>query len=374
MRFLQLTSSRFYGGPERQMLGLAKALPPNCEPVFASFGEGGRCDSFLNVVRRAGFVARRLRYDTPRLLAARQELATLLSDQEIDVLLCHGYKANLVGHSAARRVGIPVVAVSRGWTGESAKVRIYERIDRALLSRMDRVICVSEAQAVKVRTTGVPAAKVRVIRNSARADAFREPHPDVRRLMESFFPRPGLYLILSAGRLSPDKGFSNLIEAIASLQERAADVRLLVCGDGVDRDELELQVRRAGLSDTIVFAGFRDDLDSWMPNADLFVLPSLTEGLPNVLLEAHAGGVPVVATAVGGTPELVVDGETGFLVRPGDANDLATRMIQLLEDDELRRRLGRAARGRVREHFTFEVQAQQYLDFFDQLSSIPCAA
>jgi glycosyltransferase involved in cell wall biosynthesis len=362
---VHLTSSRFFGGPERQMLGLAKALPAGWETVFASFAEGGRCDAFLEVVRRAGFAARRLRYDTPRLLAARRELATFLSQIRADVLLCHGYKADLVGRLAARRAGVPVVAVSRGWTGESAKVRWYERIDRLFLDRMDTVVCVSEVQAAKVRAAGVPESRVHVIRNSARADAFRNADAAVRKQMEAYFPVPGRFLVLSAGRLSPDKGFGVLIDAVLVGRRRFPEARFLICGDGVQREELERRIRKQGLCDIVAFAGFRPDFDEWMPNADVFVLPSFAEGLPNVLLEAHACAVPVVATAVGGTPELVLDGKTGLLVPAGNAGALASAMARLLDDVDLRDRMGAAARARVREQFTFEKQAEEYQRLFD---------
>lgn len=356
------------------MLGLAKALPSDCETVFASFGEGGRCDAFLNVVRNAGFVGRRLLNDTPHLFAARKEIAALIREFRADMLLCHGYKADLVGRPAARIAGIPVIAVSRGWTGENLKVRWYDRIDRLFLNRMDRVICVSEKQAEKVRAAGVAEFKVRVIRNAARADAFRAPDPVMRRHMESLFPRSGSKIVLMAGRLSPDKGFHILIDAIPAVLTNAPEARFIICGDGVQRPELERQVGSLGLKDLVVFAGFRNDLDAWMPNADLFVLPSFTEGLPNVLLEAHACGVPVVATAVGGTPELVVDGKTGLLVPPGDAAALSAGMVALLCDDSRRIQMGQAARARVREQFTFDVQARGYLDLFDELLDPFCLA
>ena len=101
MRLVHLTSSRFFGGPERQMLGLAKALPSDCETAFVSFAEDGRCDAFLDMARSAGFVARRLRNDTPHLFAARNELAALIREFRADILLCHGYKSDLVGRPAA---------------------------------------------------------------------------------------------------------------------------------------------------------------------------------------------------------------------------------------------------------------------------------
>lgn len=356
------------------MLGLATALPANCETIFASFSEGGRCEEFLARVRAAGFAARRLRHDTPHLFAARREITALLHEARVDVLLCHGYKADLVGRPAARLAGIPVVAVSRGWTGETFKVRWYDRLDRYFLPRMDRVVCVSEGQAAKVRAAGVHPFQVRVIRNAARAEAFRDPDPDRRRQIESLFARPGRQLVLTAGRLSADKGIHVLLDAIPDVLARTPEARFVICGDGDQRGRLERQSRDLGISDVVAFAGFRTDLDHWMPNADLFVLPSFTEGLPNVLLEAHAAGVPVVATAVGGNPELVADAETGYLVPPGNPAALAERIATVLADEPLRRRLGVVARVRVREHFTFAAQAAAYLDLFEELLTEACAA
>src|SRR5207244_214292 len=114
---------------------------------FISFPEGGRCSGFLKELERSGRAATALRHDTPRLHRAARELAERLLDGGTDVLCCHGYKANLIGRLAARRTGIPAVAVSRGWTGESLRVRLYEMLDRWHLRWMDRVVCVSHAQA-----------------------------------------------------------------------------------------------------------------------------------------------------------------------------------------------------------------------------------
>ena len=376
MHLVHLTASPFFGGPERQMLGLAGALPPEYETAFLSFAEAGRCEPFLTEVRRRGFTGLRLAHDTPRLLAARRELTGLLRDLRADVLLCHGYKANLVGRPAARKAGVPAVAVARGWTGQDFRVRCYDRLDRLLLPRFARVVAVSEGMAKAVRAAGVPAERVRVIRNAARPDAFRDPDPAHRRAMEALFPRPGERLVLAAHRLTPDKGTHILIEAAQRVVRADPAARFLVCGDGFSRPELERQVRDAGLADVFVFAGFRTDLDAWMPNADLFVLPSFHEGLPNVVLEASAGGVPAVATAVYGTPEVLRHGRTGYLVPAGDPGALAERIGRLLADPELRRRMGEAGRALVRKQFTFEAQARGYLDLFAEYRASPrvCAA
>jgi glycosyltransferase involved in cell wall biosynthesis len=367
MYIVHLTASIFYGGPERQMLGLAKALPPDYRSSFLSFSEDGRGQSFVEQVRAAGFDGDVLAYDTPWLLDAARELAGRLRAARADVLLCHGYKANLVGRMAARRTGTPVLAVSRGWTGENLKVRLYETIDRLHLRYMDHVICVSEAQARKVRAVGFPPKRTTIIRNSARANSFRDPDPAARKTLQSFFATPGERLVVAAGRLSPDKGFQVLIEAVRQVVPADPAARFLVFGRGAWRDELQRRIKAVGLAEVFVLGGFRDDLDRLLPSADLFVLPSFTEGLPNVVLEASAAGVPVVATAVGGTPEVLADGVTGYLVPAGNADALAKHIGELLSSEPLRQRMGQAGRQRVRTLFTFEAQAAAYRRLFAEL-------
>src|SRR5438552_12630262 len=205
-----LTASTFFGGPERQMLGLARELAPCVHSVFLSFQEGGRCRDFLAEVRGLGLAGQELANDTPWLRAAVRELAGELERLSVDVLCCHGYKADLLGRLAARRRGIPAVAVSRGWTAESFKVRLYESLDRLHLRWMDRVVCVSQGQARKVRRAGVDPTRVSVIYNAIDVSRFADPDLRYLRRLHESFSRPRRLIIASAGRLSPEKGFDVL--------------------------------------------------------------------------------------------------------------------------------------------------------------------
>src|SRR4051812_18444069 len=205
MRIAHLTASTFYGGPERQMLGLADALVESgVESVFVSFAEKGRCRPFLNRAARAGYVALELDHDTPWLRAAARDLTEHLTRFQPNVLFCHGYKANLIGRIAARRCGIPAVAVSRGWTQENWRVRLYEAIDRRHLRWMDRVVAVSESQAAKVRRCGVAPERVHVIHNAVDPDRFTDPDPVYRAKLLRYFRQPPARIIGAAGRLSPE--------------------------------------------------------------------------------------------------------------------------------------------------------------------------
>ena len=370
MRVAHLTASPFFGGPERQMLGLAISLPSDVASVFLSFPERGLCQPFLHELHRHGLAAEALANNAPYCLAAMREVRQKLRQHRIDVLCCHGYKAHLLGRPAARKLGIPVVAVSRGWTGATWKVRAYETLERLTLPWMDRVICVSAGQADKVRRAGVPEHKTRVIRNAISTDRFAEPDEPGRAFLNGFFRRPRKYLVGAAGRFSPEKGFSDLVAAAALVVRDQPDAGFLLFGNGPLERALSRQIDRLGLREHFVLAGFRADLDRWLPNFDVFALPSYTEGLPNVILEACAARVSVVATAVGGTPEVVEDAQNGYLVAAGDANGLAQRIGLLLADHRLRETMGVSGFYRVRDHFTFDLQARQYVQLFKELVNV----
>ena len=364
-----LTSSGFYGGPERQMLGLALGLPDRFRTTFLLFAERGASRAFADQIREHGQEVVTLDHNMPRLRAATLELAGLLPRLGIDVLCCHGYKADLLGRPAARRAGVPVLSVSRGWTAETPRVRVYEALDRFCLRWMDRVVCVSEGQAAKVRRAGVPAGRVAVIRNAIRTERFESPDPADLERLRALFPEAPDRIVGAAGRLSPEKGFGVLVEAAARVFREDPGAGFVHFGDGRLREALEGRIEELGLRGRFVLAGFRSDVDRFLPHLDLVVLPSYTEGLPNVALEALAAGVAVVATAVGGTPEVVEDGLSGYLVPPGDPEALAGRILDALRLGPERRAMGLRGRDRVRAEFTFEAQAARYAGLFDELTA-----
>lgn len=368
MTWLHLTASTFFGGPERQMLGLARHLPPEIRSHFASFSENNRCDAFLNEVRNAGFDATQLEHDSPHLRAAVRELVALIHKLNPTILFTHTYKPNLLGRIAARKAGIPHVVVSRGWTGENWKVRVYEKLDRLNLSFADRVVAVSNGQADKIRRAGVPENRIVVIRNAARLAAFEKRTNGRAELLNYFSGIRPSHIILAAGRLSPEKGFDVLIDAASHVVKKHQNAGFIIFGNGVEREALARTIQTLGLQSHVVLAGFTNQLDHYLPHADLVVLPSRTEGLPNVALEASAAGVPIIATAVGGTPEVIADGETGFLVPSEDAATMAERIGQLLRDDDLRTRFGEAGQQRMEEEFSFEAQAERYLTLYESLA------
>jgi glycosyltransferase involved in cell wall biosynthesis len=351
------------------MLELGQELRDWCRSVYVSFSEEGRCWDFVKTAEVQGWEAHALKHDTPRVFAALGELKALARRVKASMLCCHGYKANFFGLLAARKLGIPIISVSHGWTAESLRVRVFEALDRRVLRRMDKVICVSEGQAKKVRAAGVPDAKVMVIRDAVRADRFKCTEPEYRQKLEAMFPRRATVIVGAAGRLSPEKGFRVLVDAAADALSSGNrnDVGFVLFGDDPLRGALEAQIQARGLQGRFHLAGFSSDLDKYYPHLDLLVLPSYTEGLPNVVLEAFAAGVPVVATAVGGTPEAVMHDVNGYLVKAGDSRALARRITDMIDDPARRRTMAANGQRYIREEFSFVRQANDYRQLIESL-------
>jgi glycosyltransferase involved in cell wall biosynthesis len=367
MVILHLATSPFCGGPERLILGLTQALPYSCQSVMVLFPDRGKSQAFRRLLVDHGLEAITLTNDPPHLPAMVRELTSRLREWNADVLCCHGYKADIVGLLAARRAGVPVIAMSHGWTAETWKVRIYEALDRACLRRMDRVVCVSEGQAEKVRRARVRSDRVVVIRNAVRAERFEGADPADRHVLKAMFPSAPQRIVGSAGRLSPEKGFGVLVEAAAIVARSDPGAGFIHFGDGPLREVISRRIGELGLEGRFILAGFRNDLDRFLPHWDLSVLPSFTEGLPTVVLESYAAGVPVVATAVGGTPEAVADGVDGYLVPPGDPIALARRILGVLKSEDERIAMGQRGRERICAEFTFDVQARRLLGVCEEL-------
>ena len=363
----QLMASPFYGGPERQIVGLARHLPADCETTFLTFAEGGRSQALLDEVRKLGFRGDTLMRNFPRVGRCVAEIADRLRESKTDIVCCNGYKPDILGWRAARRAKIPVVIVSHGWTAATWKVRVYEAADRWVHRRVDAVVSVSASQADKVRAAGVAAEKNVTIVNAVGDEAFAAADSAYREKLLGLFTHRPRFVIGAAGRLSPEKGFGQLVEAAPSLLAEHKDVGIAIFGDGPLRGDLTRRIDELGLRDRVVLAGFRGDVGKFLPHLDLAAIPSYTEGLPVILLELLAAAVPVVATRVGGIPEVIDDGVTGRLVAAGRPEELARSLGAMLSDVDSRRRMAEAGREVVRTRFTCRKQAEEYHALFRRL-------
>lgn len=278
------------------------------------------------------------------------------------------FHANIIGRLVGRMAGVPVIITCR--QNISIGGRWRERINRLTAAWDDKVVAVCDvARQAEIEHTGVAPTKVVTIYNTIDPALFHTDHqPEKSGLRTEWGIPPNTLLIGTVGRLHPQKGLSYLLEAVAQLKARlSVDFRLVVVGDGQLRINLITQSRILDIADRTIFAGARTDVPDILAELDLFAFPSLWEGLPLALLEAMAAGLPVVATAVGGTPEVVLDGQTGILVPPGNPQALAVALERLMMDPALRLKMGQAALVRIQQAFTVEQMAAKYHNLYFQL-------
>ena len=345
-------------GPAKNVLQFARlAAEPTAElpPVHLSlavFRRGSRKLPLLEAASAAGvpvhIIAERYRYD----LSVMRQLQNLVEREQPDIVQTHNVKS----HALVRWLGLwrrqPWIAFNHGYTAVDWKDRLYNHLDRWSLTKAQRVVTVCRPFMMKLRQSGVSENHI-VIRHNSIAP-FKAPPPEmIARTREAFGLSLNAAVILSVGRLSREKGHACLLEAVALLNRHGApSFRLLIIGDGPEKASLRERCRALGLDSTVVFAGHRTDVDVFYSMADILALPSHSEGSPNVVLEAMAAGVPVVATAVGGVPEIVEHARTGLLVPAGRPDAMAKAMASLLTDEKLRRSLAAAARCCIDEKFS----------------------
>ncbi len=254
---------------------------------------------------------------------------------------------------------------------EAGDNRKYNRMRRLVSPLVHRYITVSrDIQRWLAHTVDIPSNKIRQVYNGVDAARFRPADGARAALPASGFGDSGDIVFGTVGRMQTVKDQVNLARAFVSLVERypeaRARARLVMVGDGALRRDCLDVLNAAGLGDAVWLPGARDDIADLMRGLDVFVLPSRTEGISNTILEAMASGLPVIATAVGGNPELVVD-ETGLLVPPVDPPRLADAMARYVADPGLIGRHGAAGRTRVEEQFSLQAMVENYLDVYDSL-------
>ncbi len=293
------------------------------------------------------------------------QIRALAKRQNADVVWSNSVKSHFLAFRAQAGSAFQWVAFHHGYTSTDFKMRLYNEMDRVSLRRASRVLTVCRPFAEQMKARGVQAGLIRVQHMPIRRFAlFPE---DAAELRTDLRLLPEARVILSVGRLSREKGHRDLIAAFAELldQMKDSELRLVLVGDGPERANLEQQAREFDLQDQIVFAGHRDDAKRFYGLASVFALPSYSEGTPNVLLEAMAAGVPVVATRVGGIPELAIDGTNALLVRPSNSSELANALRKVLQSAKLRNELTAAAARVVDSHSPrvyFEAMRQVFLE------------
>jgi glycosyltransferase involved in cell wall biosynthesis len=363
---LHLISSSFMGGPEKQIINSSKKLRDEFKIIHSSFIEDSTDNEFLEISRKFGFRTAvfhsRGAIDFKSILNIRR----YLKKTNIDILCLHGYKPIVIGTIAAMGTSTKVVSFSRGFTTENAKVAIYEWLERTALNFAAGVIAVSKSQAEKLKKMGLKNRKLHVVYNAVTSEILDHN----KQINSTYTLRKSLgipsesKIVMTAGRLSPEKGHKTFIEAIKYNKSKYTNVYYLILGDGMCRDELEEMARHYEIDKFCLFLGFQHDIHKYYNLCDLFVLPSYTEALPNVILEAFVLSKPVLCTNVGGIPEIVINNKSGCIVEPMDHEALAKEMERMIFNDKLLASYGQCGREFVIRNFNPENQSNNLKNIF----------
>jgi glycosyltransferase involved in cell wall biosynthesis len=356
IRVCLLNSAGDVGGGEKHFLNIAEGLTPRGFRFSFVCPYPGR---FSRTLTARGWPVHVVDLTRRFSLRSLRALCDLLRAERAQIFHTQGARASFSGRLAARLAKTPVVVSTIqnslfDYDISSARRFVYLTLERLSSRWADRIICVSEALAADViGRYGISPEKVEVIPNAIDPDDFHPSRPpeEVRAKLGLSVTEPVVALV---GRMTEQKGHVYLLRALPALVSRHPDLRLLIVGDGPLRPTLEAEARALGVHDRCHFVGVREDVADLLAASNVVAVPSLSEGLPYVILEAMAVARPVVASRVSGNPEVVADGKSGILVPPRDVEALAAALDRVLSDPRFGSALGAEGRRRVESEFSLE--------------------
>ena len=362
INMLQLVNGFAIGGGEMKVLELVQRLNKDRYNItVCSVGQGGPLESeFRKAVDRVEIFSKKMSFD----FSLVQKVAQLMKQQQIQILQTTLFYADVIGAYAAYLAKVPVVI---SWEAVTGPFAFHHYWSYKLASRkIDRIVAVSDDIRNKViRERNLAEEKVVTIHYGVDLKKFA-PEDQILKKTDIGVSE-GQTVLGTVARFDHPKGHKHLIAAAPEIVKQFPNVRFVFVGDGPLRQDVEQQIHRLGLDQYFVLLGFRRDVKQLLGVFDLFILPSESEGLPNAVLEAMACSNPVVASAVNGVVEVVVDGKTGYLIPPGDPQSISAAVIKKLHSPENMKQMGIKGRERVAAAFSVEQQIGKFEELYDAL-------
>lgn len=367
MTILFLISSAGYYGAENMLVSLAGSLRAlghdcvlgiltNAQGTYRDLAEAARKQRLnVELIPCAG------RFDWSAISRIRQ----LAKQYDVDVLHPQGYKSDFYAFASTFCDRRALVATSHNWPSRSVEMRAYAALDRQILTKFDRVVVVADQVRERLLRAGVAKHRTALILNGVNVARFTNSPATLRTELKL-----SGHIVGFVGRLVTEKGGTTLLQAAQQILKAMPDTTFVFVGDGPCRSEWEASATHMGIQSNVVFVGSRSDMPGVYASIDVMVLPSLVEAMPMCLLEAMASAKSIVATRVGAIPEMVDDGQTGLLVAPSDAGDLARAIVRVLDDRRLRARLGYNARISAIRNYSSEVMANNYIAVYESVLAV----
>ncbi|MEZ5550316.1 MAG: glycosyltransferase [Pseudomonadales bacterium] len=355
-------------GPGRTILDCAESMDPGKVRVVIGTFDGGAAanGAYASDACRRGLPVEIIHESGPLDPSIPRQIIHLIDKHQVDILHTHDARTDLFGVVVARRRPVVLVSTVHGWISNSVKARFINWLDKRLLRRMDCVIAVSEDTREKLGHS-FPKARTIVIPNALRTENYLSGNDASQFRAENGF-RESDVLIANIGRLSPEKGQALFLNAGEQILKRCRDARLVLIGIGQDESKLRELASRLGILAKVRFLGFVQDMRQVYPALDLVVQSSYTEGMPNVILESLLLNTPVIATAVGGTQEIIVNQQHGVLIPSGDVSALVAAMGEFLENRDRHRIMACEGGARIRKDFDHNRRVQMLKNLYSSLT------
>jgi len=301
------------------------------------------------------------------LLGSVLSLAKVLKRERVNIVEIYGLRANIIGRLAAKLAGVPVILTGILSTDDWRRWN-HVLVDRLTSWAVDGWVANSEAcKRSQINREKHPEERITVIYDGIDVDSWIHQGEDIRNEMRQKWGYNKQNLIfVTIANLRPDKGVQYLVEAIPAVVERIPEARFVLVGSDWMGGKLQARCKELSINDKVLFTGFCSDIHRIYHAADVVVLPSLREGLPICLIEAMSMELPVVASAVSGVPELVIERQTGLLVPSKDVKALTETLLCIGQDGKMRIEMGQAGRKRVREKFTIERMANELTGYYEK--------
>ena len=359
IRVLAMMESQWVTGPAKNLIAFGRHLQasvPSDLPavelsVIAFDRPSSPANRFISALNAAGIRTHVIRERHPGDPRVIRQLLAIIRSEKPDILQTHNSKSHFLVRLTGLQRRIPWIAFFHGFTSRDARDRFYSRIGWWALRGAPHIVTVCRAFAADLQRSGVSPERIFVRHNIVAP--FAPPSSSEMAALRNRLAIPAdTRVVLAVGRLSKEKGHVDLLDAISLLRAArdCAGIRFVLVGDGPERAVLQQRSHELGLADCVLFTGHQEDIRTYYGLADAFVLPSHSEGSPNVLLEAMAAGLPIVSTDAGGAAELVSDGNTALVVERHAPQALSRAISALLDDRDLAGRLGAAARSAARDY------------------------
>jgi glycosyltransferase involved in cell wall biosynthesis len=378
IRLLELRNTyKWGGGPDKTILLSAAQHDPSRVSVVVAYVRDAHDHEFriADKARALGLtfyeIVEHGKFDLHVLRAIRD----IIIHHDINLIHSHDYKSDLFAYLLSRRLSrrrIALLSTAHAWVMLGIRGSLYRRLDLLLMRRFTHLIAVSQATKNEMTAAGLPAAMISVIHNAIDTDIW-SPAQVSRNLREEWGLGQAFPIIGYVGRIMPEKDLETWLRAAALVAEKFPHAGFVLVGEGRDGHTLH-QLRdlaaSLGINKRVIFSGYQETLPPFYRSFDIFFMSSRREGLPNSILEAMALGLPVVTTDVAGAKELVINGETGFVLPQQDVYGLAEALNTLSDNQDMRWRMGQAGRRRVEREFSFTGRLQRIESLYEHLIGV----